>query len=376
MALADPGDPLFVPSPQPHPVCALVASDTPQFLIACAHEAGWPLIPMHAAAQHAVPLMGSEIIVAWDCPSIRRWCAKIMQQNGCEARPLVIGVSSPQVVDPFGDFYVSGSPALLGHTIESARNMRRALARLAGRVDAMQIELDKLAVNREFIHFGKPALDRTVHQVQTPLTQVKIGLQIIKADYPPTPAMAMSELALEKLISTFEQMRLVYQAIEPNIVPIRALGPVDVATKALRAIHDQAEVDRIVLEEDETLPITLGDQAALGLALKELLDNALKYSRPHDGSRGEDVTITVQARNRRVWYRVQDSGIGIAPEHMDYIFDKYYQVHGHQAAEYGGTGLGLPIARMIVQKHGSEIAVESTPGGGSIFSFSLPVARK
>jgi signal transduction histidine kinase len=77
----------------------------------------------------------------------------------------------------------------------------------------------------------------------------------------------------------------------------------------------------------------------------------------------------------RVAVRVRDRGIGIGEEHIPYIFDRFYRVERNLAAATGGSGLGLTIAREIVQAHGGTLAVESTPHAGSTFTMVLPGTR-
>jgi signal transduction histidine kinase len=99
--------------------------------------------------------------------------------------------------------------------------------------------------------------------------------------------------------------------------------------------------------------------------LANLLDNAMKYTDP-----GGAITIEVQKMDNMILVQVRDTGIGIPEDHIPYIFDAFYRVKGGQR----GSGLGLAIAKAIVEAHGGEIRVESTPGKGSTFSFTLPTA--
>jgi two-component system phosphate regulon sensor histidine kinase PhoR len=103
--------------------------------------------------------------------------------------------------------------------------------------------------------------------------------------------------------------------------------------------------------------------------LLNLVDNALKYG-------GPAVEVTVGARRREedgpveVW--VKDNGPGIAPEHRERIFERFYRVDRARSREQGGTGLGLSIVKHIVQSHGGEVWVNSEVGRGSTFCFTLP----
>jgi signal transduction histidine kinase len=86
------------------------------------------------------------------------------------------------------------------------------------------------------------------------------------------------------------------------------------------------------------------------------------------------VTVTAEALpGERMALRVSDTGIGIPAEHLDRIFDVFYQVDGSTTREYGGAGLGLAIVKSFAEAHGGEVKVTSAPGQGSTFSMVLPV---
>src|SRR5271155_754476 len=103
--------------------------------------------------------------------------------------------------------------------------------------------------------------------------------------------------------------------------------------------------------------------------LKQLLDNALKYSTP-----GSPVTISARAGEGRIVISVADRGSGIDEQEQAHIFDKFFRAREHRF-RVPGTGMGLAIAKGIVEAHGGKIWVTSEPGQGSVFSFSLPVHR-
>ncbi len=110
-----------------------------------------------------------------------------------------------------------------------------------------------------------------------------------------------------------------------------------------------------------------GDENRLQQIMHNLVGNAIKFT--------TSGTITVSARqqDQRIVVGVADTGIGIPAEQLGKIFDSFEQVDGSSARQFAGTGLGLTITRQLVELHGGEISVESKPGEGSTFSFSLPV---
>jgi len=106
------------------------------------------------------------------------------------------------------------------------------------------------------------------------------------------------------------------------------------------------------------------------VVLVNLLDNALKYSDP-----GKPVALRVCAEDGMVRFIVEDHGIGISAEELPRIFDCFFQVDQKLARTREGCGLGLHIARSIVEAHGGAVTVRSTPGSGSTFCVSLPATQ-
>ncbi|HKJ88374.1 MAG TPA: ATP-binding protein, partial [Gammaproteobacteria bacterium] len=112
-----------------------------------------------------------------------------------------------------------------------------------------------------------------------------------------------------------------------------------------------------------------GEPDTLGQALGNLIDNALKYS-PQGGT----VEVQVEPREGEVAIHVRDSGIGIEPQHLPRLTERFYRVDKGRSRAVGGTGLGLSIVKHILQHHGGRLEVASSPGKGSTFSAILPDA--
>jgi two-component system phosphate regulon sensor histidine kinase PhoR len=109
-----------------------------------------------------------------------------------------------------------------------------------------------------------------------------------------------------------------------------------------------------------------GDKERLRQALVNLIDNALKYNMP-----GGRVKVKYEILDSSVRIIVEDSGVGIAEEHLPRIFERFYRVDKERSREAGGTGLGLAIVKHIIEAHGSKVEVQSEVGKGSVFSFIL-----
>jgi two-component system phosphate regulon sensor histidine kinase PhoR len=118
----------------------------------------------------------------------------------------------------------------------------------------------------------------------------------------------------------------------------------------------------------EGLPALGADAQKIHQVLINLLNNAISYT-PEGGS----ITVEAKPVTAGVEISVTDNGIGIPPEDLPRIFERFYRVDKGRSRELGGTGLGLSIVKHIVEAHGGHVRVESKPGKGSCFTFFLPL---
>jgi two-component system phosphate regulon sensor histidine kinase PhoR len=134
-----------------------------------------------------------------------------------------------------------------------------------------------------------------------------------------------------------------------------------------------AALDKKLRLRFEPAPVALvaGAGSELVSALSNLVGNAVRYT-PGGGS--VEVAATLLPGGR-IAFSVKDTGPGVAPEHLSRLTERFYRVDRSRSRETGGTGLGLAIVKHVVQRHGGELKIESTPGAGSTFSFVLPAAR-
>lgn len=125
-----------------------------------------------------------------------------------------------------------------------------------------------------------------------------------------------------------------------------------------------------VMDLPAAVPRVLADPRRIRQVLDNLLENAIKYS-----PQGGQITVTCEVEHGGVIVSVADQGPGIAPELLERVFDRFFQVNGASTRQSGGSGLGLAIARGIVEAHGGRIWAESSPGHGSVFRFTLPLVQ-
>lgn len=147
-----------------------------------------------------------------------------------------------------------------------------------------------------------------------------------------------------------------------------ALDARDLVDEALSAceFHVRGSGVTFSAEIDEGLPAVRAERERILQVLDNLLSNALRYT-----PEGERIVISARAAGDMVRFEVTDNGPGIAPDLLPHVFDRYRQGSGNA---HGFSGLGLPMAKGIVEAHGGSMSVESRPGQGTTFTFTLPVA--
>lgn len=157
---------------------------------------------------------------------------------------------------------------------------------------------------------------------------------------------------------------IVQQKIEWHAIDLS-----DVALDACEHLQVRAEAKHLSLESRiDGSAWTTGDLFMIRRMVTILLDNAIKYT-PEGGA----IVVSVQAFDNRIELSVADTGIGIPADSLSRIFDRFYRVDNARSRDDGSTGLGLAIARWIVEAHRSTITVAATPGRGSTFTVSMPV---
>ena len=141
----------------------------------------------------------------------------------------------------------------------------------------------------------------------------------------------------------------------------------DLAREQARLFFSHSDAHRLELDAPDGPVVVDGDRDRLAQVIGNLFSNAIKYS-PDGGL----ISVQLRPDNGGVVLIVQDEGMGIAPDDQEHVFDKFFRT-AEASSAIGGTGLGLAVAREIVETHGGSIKVESEPGEGSRFWIELPV---
>jgi len=142
----------------------------------------------------------------------------------------------------------------------------------------------------------------------------------------------------------------------------------DVLTECVKSVQASAEQHLLSFELQVTDTQIVADKSRVEQIIGNLLDNAVKYS-----PQGGHVTVRLQEQHNTYLVSVIDQGIGVSPEQYEHIFERFYRVSNVATRQYSGVGLGLYVAKAIVNKHGGKIWLSENKGiGGTIFSFTLP----
>jgi two-component system phosphate regulon sensor histidine kinase PhoR len=232
-------------------------------------------------------------------------------------------------------------------------------------------ELQRLeTVRRDFVA-------NVSHELKTPITAIRGLIDTIVTDE------EMPEETRERFLTRIQRQSERLSLLVTDLLTLARLESAEALLEAapldlrdivrssaanFRASAEERQVSVRVDVPDEPVRIQ-GDGDALTLLTNNLVDNALKYT-----PAGGDVQLRLHAADGLAVLDVRDTGIGIAPEHHDRIFERFYRVDKARSRELGGTGLGLSIVKHVCRGHGGSVVVESAPARGSTFRVSLPLA--
>lgn len=212
------------------------------------------------------------------------------------------------------------------------------------------------------------------HELRTPLTVVEGYLEgladgTLEASPEVYHLLAKETSRMRRLVNDLQEL----SKIEAGYLPIKTeptrLYPI--LDSVVQRFSDQlldSETLSLTLDGSRDIPLVSGDPVRIEQVLVNLLSNALRYT-----LRGQ-IQVKVWQKGNRVWTAVTDTGIGIAPEDLPHIFERFWRADRSRDRHSGGTGVGLAICYRLVQLQDGSIEVESELGKGSTFRFSLPVA--
>jgi PAS domain S-box-containing protein len=261
-----------------------------------------------------------------------------------------------------------------------------------GQISGMVVAFQDVSERRRLEKMKDEFISTVSHELRTPLTSLRGSLGLLSSgtlDKRPEKQREMIQMAIgncDRLVRLVNNI-LDFDGVERGKLPL-SRDPVqasDLLRRAADVAHTAATQAYITFRIDSAPVAVLADEERILQVLNELVSNAIKFSPPETtirlaaqpsdespsgfGPQGPGLSGT-----RAVCFIVEDQGRGIAPEKLERIFDRFQQGDASDSRALGGTGLGLALCRSIVEQHGGRIWVESKPGQGSRFLFTLPGA--
>ncbi len=290
----------------------------------------------------------------------------ISQEQTIGAVSICLRTPLPEPIDELVDW---------AQTLTNQATAALVAARLYRQLEAQKDALAQAYRELQEINRLRTELVQNVgHELRTPLALIKGYAELVCYETL-GPLNEVQRNAMEVVMArTATLERLIYNLTMLQQVPREALAMEPLALdEILRRVWNEFRLRadrndiRFQMNLSDDMPSIQGDQQRLELVFSHLLDNAVKFS-PHGGA----ITVRGWWDEDHVYVSVQDQGIGISPEHLDRIFERFYQVDGSASRQFGGMGVGLALVWEIVEAHGGSVDVESHPGAGSTFTVTLP----
>ena len=334
------------------------------------------MMPMMDDSNMGMGMMGTSVDLEVDLfSSFRNAVNEALTQAALAAFVAAVAVSlfiSRQVVTPVREMMVASQHIANGHYDERVRvsgdpNQADELAQLALSFNRMAEKLDQTENMR------RQLIGDVSHELRTPLTTIKGSMEgLIDGVLEPTPEIFLQiqreAERLQRLVTDLQEL----SRVEARAVPLE-VQPVDygkLVETVCKHMQNQFE-DKGVNWHTEiapALPYILVDEDRISQVIINLVGNALQYT-PENGL----VSVTVSQVGGEIHTRVRDTGIGIPVEHLPHIFTRFYRIDKSRSRAGGGSGIGLTIAKHLVEAHGGRIWAESEGAGkGSTFIFTLP----
>jgi signal transduction histidine kinase len=294
---------------------------------------------------------------------------------------LVAGVSAAFIALLIARFLARGMTQPLRDMAQASSRMsrgdyrKRVAVKSRDEVGQLAEAFNRMAAEMEGLERLRRDLVANVsHELKTPISAIRARLEnLLDGVEEPNPAVLSVMLQQSERLSRLVDQLLDLSRLESGDVPLE-LEPVDLAPLVDRVVDEVAAArpDRTLAVREEIpldLPPVMADRERLHQVLFNLLDNAFRFT-----PSGGEVVVRAVRENGSCEVQVEDTGPGIPGEQLGLVFERFYRVDTSRSREDGGTGIGLAIARSVVEAHGGRIWAESSEGHGATFRFMLPLA--
>jgi signal transduction histidine kinase len=213
------------------------------------------------------------------------------------------------------------------------------------------------------------------HELRTPLTLIRASSEVALRQTRPTEKQKnlLQDIMCEcdHMSQLVEDLLLISKLDTHQLkLDLKVISMKDLLEDVQRQFAPLAEKQNVSLILNEQQGVVMGDRMRLRQVFLILLDNALRYT-PQGGT----IKLSATHSNRSVTVSVCDNGCGIPPNHLEHVFERFYQAESGLKSEDKGNGLGLSIAKSLVEAHQGQINITSTPGQGTCVTFTLPATR-
>ncbi|HID62864.1 MAG TPA: GAF domain-containing protein [Anaerolineae bacterium] len=304
-------------------------------------------------------------------PAARR--AFKITEEGWVGQPLAEVVENQALHDLFARLSAKGAAQSAEIPVDG-RTFYASLSPIpgVGKVLAMQ----DITYLKEMDEMKSDFVATVSHDLRSPLSVIEGYIDLLKEVGPLNAQqrqfvgrIKVATANMNQLITNLLDLGKIEAGLEMEMTPCDLEDIIDLVVTGLQGWAERKGIE-LQVELPEKVPAVQGNSTRLCQVLTNLVDNALKYT-PGGGM----VTIRAAVENGSVTVSVKDTGVGIGLDHLPHVFEKFYRVETEETRDVVGTGLGLAIAKSIVEVHGGRIWVESEPGAGSTFSFTLPVSE-
>jgi len=259
----------------------------------------------------------------------------------------------------------------------------RANVRTSGEISDLAIQFNQMAENLQ-TSFDQLAAERDAlrrfiadasHELRTPITALKNFNTLLQDSAANDPAaqiefLAESQTQIERLewitANLLDLSRLDAGLLELDLAEHDLCEVVEAAIAPLNPLANKKGIHLITQWPDSSITLSV-DRPRLEIAIGNLLDNALKFT-----PEGGEITVSLERSSDQIFVRVRDTGIGIPPQALSHVFERFYRGHGNNLK---GSGLGLAIVKSVVEAHHGQVKVESKVGLGSTFTLIFPFSK-